>query len=66
MGDQLVKTRKSKKKEPINLKDFAQNKWVGIKEASALLDVHEDTVRRWCADGDLVAQKIGRHWRIRV
>ncbi len=36
-----------------------------VDEAALKLDVHARTVRRYIASGELVANKIGGHWRIR-
>lgn len=34
-------------------------------EAAELLKVHPETVRNWIRRGDLVAIKVGRHWRVK-
>ena len=35
-----------------------------IKDAAAVLQVSDKTVRRWIDAGDLVAHRIGRQWRV--
>jgi len=35
-----------------------------IKDAAARLNVSVKSVRRWIANGELVAYQFGRHWRI--
>ncbi len=38
-----------------------------VDEAATLLDVHEDTVRRWLAEGKLASIRTpGGHWRVRA
>lgn len=38
-----------------------------VDEAATLLDVHEDTVRRWLAEGKLAGIRTpGGHWRVRA
>lgn len=38
--------------------------YLNIKEAAALLKVHENTVRNWLNRGDLPGVKLGNLWRI--
>lgn len=35
-----------------------------MKEVADILEMHYMTVRQWCVDGKIQAQKIGRAWRI--
>lgn len=37
---------------------------LSLKEAAALLHMHENTLRTWCQDGRMVASKLGRSWKI--
>jgi excisionase family DNA binding protein len=39
-----------------------------VKEYAAAKRVHPETVKRWCRDGKLPAERVGRlgHWRILV
>ena len=38
--------------------------FVTVQEAAAILRVSEDTIWRMCQDGDLIARKVRRQWRI--
>jgi len=38
---------------------------LGVKEAAALLSVHENTIKNMIHRGDLPAAKVGRAWRIK-
>lgn len=33
-------------------------------QAAEMLDVHPDTVRRWCENGEITALKVGRNWAV--
>ena len=35
-----------------------------VNEAADLLEMNDQTVRRWCRDGELQAAKMGRNYRI--
>lgn len=35
-----------------------------VDEAAELLGMNDQTVRRWCRDGEIEAAKMGRHYRI--
>ena len=35
-----------------------------VNEAADLLGMNDQTVRRWCRDGELQAAKMGRNYRI--
>lgn len=38
--------------------------WLTTQQVAALLGVHEETVRRWAADGTITARKVGQKlWR---
>lgn len=41
--------------------------WLTVKEFAAARRVHEETVKRWCRQGLVPCERIGRrgHWRIR-
>jgi excisionase family DNA binding protein len=38
---------------------------LGAKDVAGLIGVGEDTVWRWCREGNLPCLKVGKHWRIR-
>lgn len=42
-----------------------QVEYLTIREAADRLSATTSTVRRWIADGEIKAQKIGGHWRIK-
>jgi len=37
---------------------------LGVFDIADLLDVHAETVRRWCRAGDLPAARVGREYRV--
>lgn len=37
---------------------------IGLEQASALLGLSIDSVRRYCVTGDIPAVQIGKQWRI--
>ncbi|MCA1707818.1 MAG: helix-turn-helix domain-containing protein, partial [Actinobacteria bacterium] len=36
-----------------------------VKDVAGLIGVGEDTVWRWCREGNLPCLKVGKHWRVR-
>ena len=38
---------------------------LGVKDIAGLMGVGEDTVWRWCREGNLPCLKVGKHWRVR-
>jgi excisionase family DNA binding protein len=45
-------------------KSYDHTRWLKIADIAEILDFSERQVRRWIDDGDLVAHKFGRQWRI--
>ncbi len=39
--------------------------WIGVREASDMLDVSDTQVRAWFRDGSIPASKVGGAWRTR-
>lgn len=37
---------------------------IDLEQASALLGLHVESVRRYCVNGDIPAVQIGKQWRI--
>ena len=40
-------------------------KWIGIEEAAAYMDVTKDTVRNWIKKTGIPAHKIGKLWKFK-
>ena len=38
---------------------------LGVRDIAGLMGVGEDTVWRWCREGNLPCLKVGKHWRVR-
>lgn len=52
-------------KQVYDLNALRQKKKLRTDEAAALLEVHEDTVRRWLTEGKLAGIRTpGGHWRV--
>ena len=44
-----------------------EEKWYTVEQIATLLQVHEQTIRRWLRDGELVGRSFGGKtgWRVR-
>lgn len=48
------------------LKPVAFEKFIDLKTAAKLLQLHPDTLKKKTRDGEIPGRKIGRQWRFRV
>jgi excisionase family DNA binding protein len=48
------------------LKQIAFEKFIDLKTAAKLLQLHPDTLKKKTRDGEIPGRKIGRQWRFRV
>jgi excisionase family DNA binding protein len=48
------------------LKQVAFEKFIDLKTAAKLLQLHPDTLKKKTRDGEIPGRKIGRQWRFRV
>lgn len=47
------------------MKEKIDDKWIGLEEAAAYMDVTKDTVRNWIKKTDIPAHKIGKLWKFK-
>ena len=48
------------------LKQITFEKFIDLKTAAKLLQLHPDTLKKKTRDGEIPGRKIGRQWRFRV
>lgn len=47
------------------MNEIYEDKWIGIEEASAYMDVTKDTVRNWIKKTDIPAHRVGKLWKFK-